>query len=176
MEARIAKYLGGNRIPMSGSGSIKGDVRILTQRWGEIMVECKYSAGVGNRGPRIRIDFRWFDKLDQDVKYMKSAFGILIFHYHDARFNDFVILRRHLFDRLFEESEMILSEVKVFDMTNKNGMTIDRDILHAAFDAHPCKPPCAVIRYAGGDLVVFPLVYFKEILDGSDADQGPTRV
>lgn len=91
MEIRIAKLLGGYRVPMSGAGSIKGDV-IVPSNFGTYLVECKYTARfTKTREPRFTFPAAFLPKLRKDVKSMAAPFGILVFHFHDVS-GDYVIL------------------------------------------------------------------------------------
>lgn len=80
MENAVAKYFGGNRVPLSGaSRSWKGDVIVplicdsIVQ--GNLLIECKY------REKAIRIDTLWFPKIDNEVYVTRSVFGILLWRY-----------------------------------------------------------------------------------------------
>lgn len=97
MERRICKELGGNRVPMSGAGSLKGD-GLLYSKFGLVIIECKYTAGIDKEGnAQIRFNFGWMPKLQSDVDAMKASFGVMVFRYHNTR-NDFVVLPRRVYD------------------------------------------------------------------------------
>jgi hypothetical protein len=88
MEIRIARYLRGKRTPMSGAGSIKGDVLVHTDR-GLCVVSCKLSAALTRTSePYINLRFSWFDELYKDKAALTSLgarFGILVIHWHGFR-------------------------------------------------------------------------------------------
>lgn len=105
MERRIAKYLRGSRVPMSGAAAQwKGDCIVpLINNPGIYLVECKLTASrikssagkntekltdpsktvkseeVGN----MAIQLKWFTKLRSEVQAMNAKFGILVIHYHN---------------------------------------------------------------------------------------------
>lgn len=90
MEQRVAKAIGGNRVPMSGAGSIKGDC-IVSTPVGLVAVECKYTAAVAANEPTMTVMKTWFPKLESDVQAVGAAFGILVIHYHNIS-TDFVFI------------------------------------------------------------------------------------
>ena len=99
MEQRVAKFLRGDRVPMSGAGSIKGDVDIHTPH-GRLLIECKCTAQTDvNYTPTMYIRFEWLKELDKDVNSMRSKFGALIIHYHKQR-PDFVFIKQEIYEYL----------------------------------------------------------------------------
>ena len=56
-EQKVAKKLNGKRIPVSGAGSIKGDVITDT-----LLVDCKH----GRQIPKTLIN--WFEKIKKDAQ------------------------------------------------------------------------------------------------------------
>lgn len=93
MEKYVSQYLGGNRVPMSGAGFLKGDGLVYFDK-GLYLIECKFSSmrNSKNQVPKIRLDFRWLTKLEDEVKAMRARFGILVFHYRCKKGN-YVIMR-----------------------------------------------------------------------------------
>lgn len=93
MENRIAKVLGGRRVPLSGAGGIKGDV-MLNSRYGAYLLECKLSAAWDQTEDceSITLAFSWMDKIEQEVRLMRARFGALVFHYHNVK-ADYVMMR-----------------------------------------------------------------------------------
>jgi hypothetical protein len=163
MELRIAKLLGGHRVPMSGAGSIKGDCVVNTDKCGQIYIECKYSAGKDQRGnPRIRLDFRWLDKMAQDARYMRSKFAVLIFRFHDTRLSDYVIMPLEVFTT-YDNIDR-LDGTAVFDMSGKNGWTIIKPDLDRLFEANSRRENIFILRCGMGNFVVTTLDIFKEII------------
>jgi len=76
-EREIAKFLGAQRVPMSGAGMLKGD-GIWNTPLGLIIYECKYSAGHNAKlGWSLRLQHDWFNKLQRDVDSMNARFGFL---------------------------------------------------------------------------------------------------
>lgn len=85
MERRIAATLRGRRVPMSGAAAkYKGDVEIpLVNHPGNYIIECKLSAQIDKyHQPRMRLDFAWFPKIQEEAKSMNAKFAVLIIHYH----------------------------------------------------------------------------------------------
>jgi len=56
-EQKVAKKLGGRRIPVSGTGSIKGDV--ITDA---LLIDCKH----GKQIPKTLVS--WFEKVKEEAK------------------------------------------------------------------------------------------------------------
>lgn len=73
MEKDIAKYLKGNRVPMSGSGSIKGDCIVPFDEYRSIYVECKFTEKDTKKVP-----ITWLEKIRKDTISMRCVFGILV--------------------------------------------------------------------------------------------------
>ncbi len=94
MERRIAKYLGGRRVPFSGAGDVKGDV-LVNSKYGMCIIECKLSEAWNGYYdcPEIKLAFAWLDKLFTEVKHMGARFGALVFHYHNVR-EDYVMIEQ----------------------------------------------------------------------------------
>lgn len=92
MELRVAKYLTGERVPLSGSlARYKGDVRVPLSH-GFYIIECKLSAGTTKQGePQMLFQYSWLTKLRREAIAMRARFGILIIHYHGVQ-NDFVFV------------------------------------------------------------------------------------
>lgn len=89
-ERDLAKRLSGDRTPMSGAGSSKGDVRVqFKNRPGHYMIEAKLSSRRlnynGVSSPAIAISYLWFSKMIQDAKAMRSLFPILAVKYMNFR-------------------------------------------------------------------------------------------
>jgi hypothetical protein len=95
METRIARYLRGSRVPMSGAArQWKGDCIIpLINNPGIYLVECKltesriHNEKVGN----MRVNLLWLTKLKNETKAMNAKFGILVIHYMNFK-DDYVII------------------------------------------------------------------------------------
>lgn len=126
MEDRIAAVLGGYRVPFSGAGPMKGDV-LLTKPFGTILVECKMSAGLAHthkeqrvKGERvagkvIRVFKRWFEKMEEDRRKMRSVFAILITHFYRDN-TDYVFIPRKAVKLLFPQfnfEEATMQEITV---------------------------------------------------------------
>jgi hypothetical protein len=93
MERRVAKYLAGDRTPLSGAGASKGDVVVpFTTRPGRYLVECKLTEQFAMGQPCIKISKLWLKKIQQEAEQMRALFGVLVIHYHNHT-PDFVIIR-----------------------------------------------------------------------------------
>lgn len=114
MERRIARYLRGRRIPMSGAAAkYKGDVEIpLINHPGMYLIECKMSAKqMNDNSPAIRIIFAWFSKIHDEAKAMNAKFGILIIHFL-GRAEDYVFLSDETIDKLISYDCLFADELK----------------------------------------------------------------
>ena len=76
MEQRIAKYLNGNRVPMSGSGTLKGDCFVPFDEYRTIYVECKLT-----EKEKITMYQAWLEKVDVESKAMRCIFGMIVVHF-----------------------------------------------------------------------------------------------
>lgn len=85
-EQRIAKYLSGNRVPMSGSGQIKGDCIVPFDEYRSIYVECKFT-----EKEQLQVQFAWLTKIQEDAKSMRAMFGILVMSFY-RHSNDYVLI------------------------------------------------------------------------------------
>jgi hypothetical protein len=85
-EQRVAKLFGGNRVPMSGAGSIKGDVMIPYDEYRNIYVECKLT-----EKDTMRIPVSWLQKIEEEAKAMRCIFGILVISFLHGK--DYVLIR-----------------------------------------------------------------------------------
>ena len=78
MERRIAKLLGGRRIPLSGSLTLMpGDV--ITDKF---LVECKLRASSGKK--QIAIEKAWLTKIEKEAK-SQNKIPLLIFKYKNDK-------------------------------------------------------------------------------------------
>ncbi len=173
MELRIAKLLGGRRVPMSGAGQIKGDCQVITDKIGEIYIECKYSAGLHNKSePRIRIDFRWFDKMAKDAAIMRSKFAALVFRYHDTRLSDYVIIPVEVFQKYADDPNVDrLDMLAVIDAGEKNGINMEKKMLDVAFAANPRGEGLCMLHCIKGWFVIMDIQLFKEMINDSDVNE-----
>lgn len=168
MERNVATFLLGRRVPMSGAGSMKGDCEVETDKIGRIFIECKYSAGTDNMGsPRIRIDFRWFDKMREDAVKMKARFAALVFQYHDVRFAKYVIISTDVLQK-YDSLERLVGAA-VIDAGSKNGITLTKTMIDLAFAAHTRKLDVALLQCIKGSYILMTLSAFKEFIHGSDS-------
>lgn len=102
MERRVMKELGGNRVPMSGAGMIKGDGQVFNPRIGYILVECKLSAGINKYGQqKIVVYYKWLEKIELERSIMNARMPILVIHHLDAK-QDYVILHYNYYERYLQ--------------------------------------------------------------------------
>lgn len=161
MERDVARYLIGRRVPMSGAGSMKGDCEVETDKIGRIFIECKYSASHHPLyGPRVRINFRWFDKMHRDAVSMKARFAALVIKYHDQRLSQYVILSTDVLTQYDDPNR--ISDAVVIDAKDKSGIELFKSVVDAAL----VVKPVAILRCNRGDYVIMPIALFKEIIHG----------
>lgn len=160
MEQRVAKYLKGNRIPMSGAGSIKGDCMVMRDRLGMILIECKTSAAVDKYGnPQIRIDFRWLEKLAKDVKSTNAKMGVLVFHYKDGR-TDYVIVDDAWYVKLAGKP---IAQAVTFYGDKRNGTIMKQAVVEKALADGPEGAAKLSTQY--GDYTILTLPALRDLLD-----------
>lgn len=115
MERKIAEYFGegGKRVPMSGAaGTWKGDVIVEFQNHpGKMLVECKLSAAYHNTAdsPTLKLDFKWFPKIVEEVEITRATFGVLITHYHKTK--DFYVFIRP------QDLELLITKYQIEDQS-----------------------------------------------------------
>jgi len=112
MERRVARYLKGSRIPMSGAmAQYKGDVTIpFVNNPGGYLIECKLSAQAPKGIPQIRLFYSWFPKIHSEAKSMPMMkFGIVIIHYHQKS-DDYVFIRRDIVEKLITKYESVFAK------------------------------------------------------------------
>lgn len=165
MELRIAKYLLGHRIPMSGAGALKGDCEVVTDKVGKIFIECKYTAGRDKSNhPQIRLNFSWFDKMERDAISMRAKFAALIFRYHGLRLSDYVIMPISAFVRYDDANRLI--NVAIIDGGDAHGMNLRRGTIDNAWQMNPNKENIALLYCSRGQYVLMDLETFKDIIHG----------
>lgn len=167
MERNVAKFLSGRRVPMSGAGYLKGDCEIVTDKVGRILIECKYSAHRDKtRGPNIRIDFKWLDKMERDAAAMKAVFPALVFRFHDVRLSNHVIIRTDVLKTY--DTEDRISGAAYIDAGDRSGITLYKSMLDTAIAAHAFGHPVALLTCNRGEYAVITLALFKEIIHGTE--------
>jgi hypothetical protein len=98
MERRIARLLGGRRIPLSGSLILMpGDV--ITDKF---LVECKLRSSSGKK--QISIEKSWLTKIEKEAK-SQNKIPLLIFKYKNDK-ADYVILNLKDFLKIKEVSDV----------------------------------------------------------------------
>lgn len=92
MERAYAKYLSGERTPLSGAlKAYKGDVIVEFQHNpGKLLIECKMSAQIRETTKtsvkQIRIYFSWFPKMHEEAKSTRARFAVLATHYLNTEY------------------------------------------------------------------------------------------
>lgn len=161
MERRVMKVLKGNRVPMSGSGAIKGDGQVFCSV-GYILVECKCSAAVDAEGQqKLRVDFRWLTKMEAEARVMNARFPILVIHHIDAK-QDYVIIDRKYFDKYFRSVIGDMQPLKIIELHGKSGWTAHRHKLELDF-AHEIR--YTILDTDLGPYVLCPLSWFALLLE-----------
>jgi len=160
MERRVAKYLSGDRTPLSGAGSSKGDVMVpFTTRPGRYLVECKLTEQFHQGEPCITISKLWLKKIQQEAEQMRALFGVLIVHYHNFT-PDYVLIKG-------------VDLAKVYNLDNI--VPADRIVLNRATKTFP-MPRKMLTKAANSPIVVvidfvvyyaMTLATFREIIDGT---------
>jgi hypothetical protein len=167
MERRIAKFLLGQRVPMSGAGAIKGDCDIQTEKVGKIFIECKYSASVDRQGKqRIIVFWSWLDKMYEDAASMKARMAALVFRYHGTRLSDYVIIRTDVLEKY--DSLERLEGAATLDTGLASSYTLYKHKLDALFAANTSGRQIGLIMCNRGTFVVMTIADFKEIIHGTD--------
>lgn len=160
MERRVMKFLKGNRVPMSGSGSIKGDGQIFS-KFGYILVECKCSTAVNAAGEqRLRVDFRWLQKMEIEAKIMNARFPVLIIHHQGAKQDYVIVAAEYFWPRCGDV--MSGEPVRIIDLREDNGWTATRHKLELDFTPYTNY---TILQTALGDYVVLTLRRFGELLE-----------
>lgn len=160
MEQRVAKFLRGNRVPMSGAGSIKGDCMVINDKFGMILIECKTSSQRDTHGnARIRLNFDWLIKLDADVKATRARMGVLVIHYHDAR-TDYVIMRSDLYTQVGGTPP---TKATTFFTEKHVGFLLKRAVLDDALKDSPEQ--IALLSNKSGDYVILTLDKFRDLIE-----------
>lgn len=155
MERRIARVLGGKRVPMSGAGSLKGD-GMVNSDYGLYLVECKMTSKT-----KGGINFDFITKLDKDVKSMNARFGIVIFHFH-LKSTDYCIIREKwykIFDEIDPDSYVYQVNAKVF--------TFNAELLDKLFQG---KKHFLIDNQFVGRLVFFKLTDFVDMVKSVNTD------
>jgi hypothetical protein len=167
METRVMRRLAGVRSPMSGAGVFKGD-GVAYSAVGAYLVECKLSSQTyNNEGSSIRVDYRYFTKLDDEVKSMRARFGIVVIHFLNHA-QDYVIMREDYYKLLRPDYDAI-SLYTIQDEKSGYVMTRQR-ITHSFEQSEPYRLETRV-----GKLLVMKIDHFEQVLqdlqESKDADK-----
>jgi hypothetical protein len=163
MERNVAKFLLGRRVPYSGAGAAKGDCEVETEKVGRIFIECKYSASrTPTMGPRLRIDYRWFDKMARDAEIMHARFPALVFRYHDVRLSNYVIISTDVLEK-YDPIDR-LTGAAIIDTGDKSGIELFKVNIDKAFAEHLNHYEVAILQCNRGRYVITTLALFKEMI------------
>lgn len=180
MERRVAKFLNGLRIPMSGAAAkFKGDVTVdFVNNPGKYIVECKLSDAISiNKHPQIVIRLDWFTKIQQEAAAMRAKFGILVIHYHGDK-SDYVFLRSDHLDWMYTKSDrayvidaIIAARLIPFDIMRFSSGKLrslygleDRDIHRILQDFHGFN--VGAVSTPDGTYYVMELRQFRDLMEG----------
>lgn len=100
MERHVARILHGYRVPMSGAGSLKGDVIVNTPA-GSFLVECKSSSAKKNDKKYIFILKDTFEKTKTSAQRMHYPFWCVIFKFYREG-EHWVLVPRFFMERIFD--------------------------------------------------------------------------
>lgn len=170
MESRVARYLGGKRTPMSGSGAIKGDCIIPVAGFRNIYVECKLTA---NKTYRFIIPHKWFEKIEQEAKLDRSIiFGILVIHWHGLH-EDWCFLPVDKLHLLEQATDRDLSEWKAARIYET--AELKQKLTFTYLRSYFLNGPIRINVPYGKDLdnhqwVIVNIKLLKEILHGSSGE------
>jgi hypothetical protein len=119
-EQKIASYLKGRRVPMSGSGTMKGDIRVPFDDYRDIYGECKFT-----EKDTLSVQVAWLEKIRTEAHTERCLFGILVISFY-RHSNNYIlispegtrILRTHLGDQIFDAIPMLATayEGKAFSI------------------------------------------------------------
>lgn len=153
MERNVATFLLGSRVPSSGASWMKGDVRVKSATWGEILVECKLSSMIHTvHGPLLVIQDRWLEKIENDFRAMKCAFGILVIRFHGQLGNGYAVLPKAVFDQI-HVGEYTVRQVPIKKKS------------YYAYKVHMPDEHAAEyveLLFNRGSYIVYPLVQFRD--------------
>lgn len=165
MENRVAKVLGGKRVPFSGAGSIKGDILVHGKHGGGV-IECKMSAAYDEKlnDPYIIVAFHALAKIKREAELMKSLgirFAALVFHFHNIR-GDGVLLDA-------ESCNIICPEfAERFPSGNNVVLTLRKTtikIYSRYFNNWMVAVPVVYADTPIGQYAIMRLEFFRELLD-----------
>jgi len=164
MELRIMRYLKGNRVPMSGSGSIKGDGQLFCDH-GYVLVECKHSALSKAHGPEIRIVFNWLTKMQEQGGYMKASLSVLVFHFHYARMKDYAIVTLKDFQRIAVADSAAVEAV--VEKPKRSGWRVTHEFLETCL----IRPNSLIeLRTDDDTYIIMRLPYFKQLIHKEECE------
>jgi hypothetical protein len=154
-ERRLAKYFGGNVVPLSGSGNIKGDIIIPFDDTRNIYGECKMTIK-----DTLSVEHAWLAKIRGEYKGMRCMFGVLIVSF-EKPIQDFVLISPEGLTIL--EKHGIIPVYSFKALADNKTFPIERNAINAYFIVSDNAP-----------WLLVPLKIFKDWLD-SIAAQSQTE-
>lgn len=178
MEGRVARYLRGTRVPMSGAArQWKGDCIIeFTNNPGKYIVECKLSAARKLDDFRLRIQFDWLTKIEREAIAMNAKFAILAIHFHGYR-TDFVIVKKETLELIARRYTQDTYIPEIYNLINapiskdvryrvtgepRTGYTLSRDALVKSMQGTFIKG--TKYLFPSGEYVILSLEHFRDLV------------
>lgn len=163
-ERELAKKLLGDRTPQSGAGSTKGDVRVqFVDRPGHYLIEAKLSARrksyAGKEVPSIAIQGKWFPKLKEDTKSMRSLFGILCIQYVSMP-DSYVLIDTLDLAKIYQVNEVY----PIIDWTEKN--TVAVQLYRPQAQEYTKEHGICIFQLKYGTYYLMTLSKWQEIIEG----------
>jgi Holliday junction resolvase len=154
MEMRVARYLKGNRVPMSGSGSLKGDCFVPYDEYRTIYVECKLT----EKGA-FYIYQKWLEKMLRESNAMRCVFPILVIHFvGDSQNRDLVFIPESAVTWMENQTGHVLA-----DQIESDGFSYEKDRI-IIWNNRETRSP-AYYKTLHGEWLLLYLFQFKEYLD-----------
>lgn len=146
-ERRLAKYFGGNVVPLSGSGNIKGDIIIPFDDMRNIYGECKLTVK-----DTLNVKHEWLAKIRGEYRTMRCMFGVLVVSFIKQPVQDFVLMSPECLSVFLRHG--IKPEYQIKALADSKTFPIERNAINQYG-----------IMSAGLVWVLVPLSKFKEWLD-----------
>lgn len=177
-EKKVAQYLGGTRVPMSGAGAIKGD-GIWGSDKGVVLYECKYSAAHHARfGKSLRLSYPWLEKLEHDAIAMRSLgvkYHFLVVHF----FNQVggipwgtCFLPDHFADELMNP-EWLVNAFEYEHIEGRVGARLYYDEIRKMYKLNKAYP-CGKLLTPNGNYVILPLWALRELFTVGEDERAGT--
>ena len=103
MEQEVARLVGGNRVPMSGAGKIKGDVFAPFDEYRSYYIECKLT-----QHETLSLPVAVFSKALEECKEMRLLFPVFVFKFVNQR-------KVPLYSFVHEQAQKFIDIPEVFE-------------------------------------------------------------